>query len=244
MSDATQLPQNVTDNTSAVCGLADEMKRETASQHRLAERSGIIADILNQSVSFTHYVLYVRNLASVYRAIEAPVYVHTNFEHDISINHFLDKRLERTPHLERDLDNLVGRKVWQLLPILPATRKYVSHINDTKYTLPIAMVGHFYVRYLGDLNGGQVLQRLLKEKLDLDDQCTNFYRFTKIKNLPQYRSYYRNMINSINVDTNSTEKIVSTATQAFQFNIDLASQSNDHKYIDLSLHHSSSVVIQ
>jgi len=202
-------------------GLADDMQLKTSAQHRLAEKSGVVSKILKKSVKFSDYVVYLRNLSAVYEIIERQSTVHPS-AYDSKV--FLDKRLARFDSISQDLDNLVGRSTWQSLPIVPATKNYCDHINYVKSHRPNATIGHLYVRYLGDLNGGRLMPGLLKEALNLDYSCLNFYRYPEIDNLDIYKEEYREAINRISVDTNNRVQIVRTAAQAFQNNIDLSVQ--------------------
>ena len=86
-------------------GVADEMKRKTSVQHRMAEKSGVVADILKRTVKFSDYVLYLRNLSAVYETIESPSEVNSSA---FDLNTFLDSSLARSSSLKLDLDNLMG----------------------------------------------------------------------------------------------------------------------------------------
>ena len=215
-------------------GLADEMKQLTAALHILAERSGVIANILNKSVNFYSYVLYIRNLVSIYQAIESPSQSYSCNTPNLYVKPFLDERLERSKPIIKDLDNLVGRNSWMKLPLLPATVECTHHINQIKRSDSVALLAHIYVRYLGDLNGGQVLQRLLKDTLNLQDECLNFYKFPEIEDLKLFRINYRNALNNVDVSTETRKTITSAAIAAFQFNIDLSIQINEYEARQLS----------
>ena len=50
-------------------------------------------------------------------------------------------------------------------PLAQATRQYVERLGEISATDPGLLVAHAYVRYLGDLNGGQALRRVVARSL-------------------------------------------------------------------------------
>ena len=62
--------------------------------------------------------------------------------------------------------------------ISPATQLYVDRINYLAQNDPDLLVAHAYVRYMGDLNGGQVLSRSIARTYNLDtEDGIHFYKF-------------------------------------------------------------------
>ena len=213
-------------------GLADELKLRTAKLHKLAEKTGVVADVINQSASLPEYILYARNLIPIYQTLEKPI---AHLAHAETLTPFLDYRIKRSNHLLSDLDNLIDRDVWAKLPLMKATTIYKAHIEDTSNTTPLAMLGHLYVRYLGDLNGGQLLQRLLKESFKLDKRGLSFYNFPKIKDIKQYRLNYRDRFNSLCVTNTERKQIINTAIMAFEFNIRISKEVKQQRKLNCAL---------
>jgi len=201
--------------------LADAMKRETSSQHRLAERSGVVAKILNRTVTLAEYVLFVRNLLPIYQAFERPM-EHTKATARLAP--FLDTRLDRSESLIQDLDNIIGRDAWLDLPLMPSAKKYSHLIQQMKKAESIDLLGHIYVRYLGDLNGGQVLRRILADSFNLNACCLKFYCFPAISDLKNFRVEYRRQLNAFEVDTSEKSAIVGAAVRGFQLNINVSNE--------------------
>ncbi len=83
------------------------------------------------------------------------------------------------------------------------------------------LVAHAYVRYLGDLNGGQRLRRLLTEALHLDSDSLSFYRFDAITDLESCIQQLRHAIDR-GVASDDHGRVVEEAARAFEFNILLA----------------------
>ena len=200
--------------------LADQLKIATASYHRRAERTGIVNDILKKCISRQAYILYIRNLYPIYAGLEKP------FEPAVAqleiLMPFLDNVIRRSTPLSQDLCNLTGRKDWQNLPLLQSSLAYSNHIDYLRQHDPISLLGHIYVRYLGDMNGGQVLHRLLSETLELPHEALNFYQYPAIHEIVSFRQGYRSLFNSVKLNAPQRRKVIETAIKAFEFNINLS----------------------
>jgi heme oxygenase len=63
-------------------------------------------------------------------------------------------------------------------PLAAAMQLYVQRLRSLQDCKPALLVAHAYVRYLGDLNGGQALRRIVARSLALaGDGGTHFYDF-------------------------------------------------------------------
>jgi len=214
-------------------GLADELKLRTAKLHKLAERTGIVADLLNRSASMSDYILYIRNLISIYQSLEKPFVHLANAE---TLTPFFDNRIKRSDHLISDLDNMVSRDVWTKLPLMKGTTIYKAHIDHMANTTPQALIGHLYVRYLGDLNGGQLLQHVLIESFNFDKRSLSFYNYPEIKDLKLYRLQYRDKFNSLSINSTERKQIINTAIKAFEFNIHISKEIKLQRKLDYAVH--------
>ncbi|EJU03349.1 heme oxygenase-like protein [Dacryopinax primogenitus] len=83
--------------------------------------------------------------------------------------------LSRAPPLEADISFLLGTPEWKSHPI-PASllrsppkplQEYVERLKRVSEETPERLLAHAYVRYLGDLSGGQIIKRRLARKLSL-----------------------------------------------------------------------------
>ena len=75
---------------------------------------------------------------------------------------------------------------------LPATAEYIARLNDIEATKDVArLLAHHYVRYLGDLSGGQVIGRMMQRHYGVSDECVTFYRFAEIPKTKPYKDNYR-----------------------------------------------------
>lgn len=152
-------------------GLATRLRSATASLHHDVESSPLIATLLRGKLDRAGYCLMLRNLQPIYAALEARLPALAD---DPVIACIFDPVLARLAALEADLVSLHGMD-WPLMPLQEAAEVYQAHL--LKLDAP-GLVAHAYVRYLGDVAGGQMLARIVRRTLALEgDQGTAFYAF-------------------------------------------------------------------
>ncbi|WP_295683271.1 heme oxygenase (biliverdin-producing) [uncultured Nevskia sp.] len=151
--------------------LATRLRSATGSLHREVEGSPLIANLLRGALDRAGYCLMLRNLQPIYAALEARL---PALAEDPVIACIFDPVLARLPALEADLVTLHGAD-WPSLPLQVAAKIYQGHLLQLDAP---GLVAHAYVRYLGDLAGGQMLARIVRRALSLEgDRGTAFYAF-------------------------------------------------------------------
>ena len=148
------------------------LKSATASMHRRVERSAFMSGLLRGQVDSAAYTTLLHNLHALYAALEAALAAHATTP---SVGPVVMPELFRSSALAADLQAL-GAALPP--PLTLATRQYVAHLGEISANDPGLLVAHAYVRYLGDLNGGQALRRVVARSLGLaGDTGTSFYDF-------------------------------------------------------------------
>lgn len=150
------------------------MRTRTRDLHRDAERSGILRELLQRRAGLAGYALLLRNLYPVYLAMEAALQIHLRAQ---GVQRIAVHDLNRRDALASDLCAIVGGDWETRLPLLPAAAIYATRIAMSAQRMPGTLIAHAYVRYLGDLSGGQVLRRLISETLGLGPDALSFYDF-------------------------------------------------------------------
>lgn len=187
--------------------------------HRRAEKSGVIEDILRARSTRYKYALFLRNLLPAYEQLEKGLNRHRRSP---GVRLLAQPALFRAPSLRSDLGVLFGRSWADRLPLLPAGRRYCHQIIEAAAGEGERLVGHAYTRYLGDLNGGQVIKKLLVRTLGVEPGGLTFYDFSGIDDLDQARRAFRSAIDQSGYEVSDTEAIVEEAAVAFQLNISLS----------------------
>jgi len=219
-------PINESIKDTIIPGLADKMKAKTWDLHKKAERTGIVGDILKRQISLEAYALYVRNLLDIYEALEKTMIKTSS---PTSFQPFFDPALFRTKFLRQDLKTLKSALNQSEFSVLDITNQYVENIETAANKNPAALLGHIYVRYLGDLNGGTVLARLLTDALSLRPSMLNFYNFPEIDDLKSYRESYRNKLNQLQLTAGEISCAIASAKDAFKLNITLSIDVKTHQ---------------
>jgi heme oxygenase (biliverdin-producing, ferredoxin) len=206
-----------------VARLSALLRDRTTPSHRMAERSGIVADILSGAASRDGYALYLRNLLPAYVALETAQYAGSGFA---ALDKILPRELCRAAAIEHDLVSIAGDD-WRRLPLLASGTRYADRIAKVGAADPASLIAHAYVRYLGDLSGGQIMMRLLGRTLGLELHQLAFYAFPEIADLAHYKSAYREAIDAIELDAAQSEAIADEAVSAFDMNIALSLEVQD-----------------
>jgi heme oxygenase (biliverdin-producing, ferredoxin) len=191
----------------------------TKTLHLEAERSGIIRELLRGNTSRNGYILLLRNLHPAYKAMEQGLVQHRKTPGIGALAHFW---LDRAPAIEADLVAL-RRETWQHdVPLLPAGVRYARRITEAAQGNGARLIAHAYTRYLGDLSGGQILQRLLERSLALRPAELSFYDFPRYPDLAALKAAYREALDRAGALAGDQDSVVEEGALAFALNIDLS----------------------
>ena len=200
-------------------GLADRLKADTLALHREAERTGILADLLRGEASLADYALLLRNLLPVYETLEQGLDALPRGSPAATLAR---PSVYRAAALRSDLEHLVGPRVLVDLPVLPAGQRYVDAVRRAAGDEGVLLIAHAYTRYLGDLNGGQILGRLLAKRMGLAPAGLAFYHFAGIDEPAAAALLYRAAIDAADVPASEIRAIVDEAVLAFRCNVELS----------------------
>jgi len=219
MTNAAMTSAKVASDDPRTCELASALKERTRSLHVRAERSGIIADILNGRVSRLGYALLLRNLLFAYQQLESGL---DQQGIDSRVLAVARPEVYRSGALASDLVQLCGDDWERVLPLLPAGERYGRRIMMVAEHARAGLVAHAYARYLGDLNGGQVMKRILVRSLGLEACCLAFYDFPLIGDIKAFKADYRQAINRSAAEMVDLDGVIEEAALAFELNIELS----------------------
>lgn len=158
-----------------VTGLRERLRSGTHDLHTRAERSRAMRALIKGEMTRDGYAALLRNLHAIYAVLEPALDAHRRHPMLAPIH---DERLYRREALEADLETLRGKAGFRDLALVPSAREYVDRLNALDARTPELLAAHAYVRYLGDLSGGQVLLERVARMLRLEGgEGTCFYRF-------------------------------------------------------------------
>jgi heme oxygenase len=190
------------------------LRESTRAVHKRAERSGVIRELLAGTAGRGAYLLLLRNLESVYAAMERRI----GAAGDGPLRELRRPAVYRAAALERDLRHLAGGRWREELPLLAAGAAYARRVEEVSAA---GLAAHAYVRYLGDLNGGRVLRRMLGQSLGLGAEGLGFYDFPAIPDVHRFIADYRAALDRLAIPLDGAE-IVAEACYAFECNIALS----------------------
>ncbi|MBI8989354.1 heme oxygenase (biliverdin-producing) [Corynebacterium meridianum] len=200
--------------------LSEALKSSTADAHKSAEYSTFTQDLMAGKLTVADFIALQEQSWLFYRALENAARVVAD---DPIAAAIVDPALERVPSIEADLDALHGNTEWRgTVTPLPATAAYVARLNEIADTADApGLIAHHYVRYLGDLSGGQVIARMMQRHYGLGPEVLSFYRFAEIPKIKPYKDSYRAALDSLPLEASDRERLLDEACAAFLFNFNL-----------------------
>jgi heme oxygenase len=199
--------------------LSAAFRQRTATLHTHAERSGIVQDLLVGRITRNGYALLIRNLLPAYEALEAGLRDRHTAP---GFRRLADPAVYRSTAIRADLSALCGLGWSDALPLLGAGRHYAARIATLAAGEGLGLIAHAYARYLGDLNGGQILKRLLTKSLGLTPETLSFYDFPGIPDLDAFKGDYRAAIDEAALAIAAMEPVIEEAALAFELNIQVS----------------------
>lgn len=192
-------------------GLASRLREHTQAMHREVERTALMAALLRGELSRDRYIVMLQNLQIIYGAIEAAL----TCADDISGFDF--QPLYRSAAIARDLRFLHAQQTTQLTA---AAREYVKRVHQLSTTEPRLLLAHAYVRYLGDLHGGQMLRRVVSRLLRQEDGAgTWFYDFGSPARVAELIKEFRKGLNSLQLSAPEERALSAEAQEGFRLHI-------------------------
>ena len=192
------------------------LRESTRTVHERANNSRFMVRLLDGELPLEEYARLAAQYYFIYEAIESAS--DTMRGHSTG-GPFVFDELRRLPALAADLEFLAGPDWPAGIEPVPATEDYVGRIRTVAHDWAGGYVAHHYTRYLGDLAGGQVVRRLLKDTYDVEGPGALFYHFDDIDSVPAFRKRYRALLDSTPWDTGERALIVNEVRVAFEFNI-------------------------
>ncbi|TYT21815.1 biliverdin-producing heme oxygenase [Corynebacterium urealyticum] len=194
--------------------LSAALRDATAAVHARAENSSFMQRLLSGQLTEAAAADLAGQLWFVYDALENAARSVANSPIAGAV---ADPRLERRDALEADLELFIGEDWREKIQALPATAAYVARLEEIAGK-PVEVVAHHYVRYLGDISGGQVIAAMLRSHYGIPAGALNFYDFSAIGKIPPYRNGYRERVDGLALNNDQRATLLTEAEKAFNFN--------------------------
>lgn len=190
--------------------LAERLRSATRELHAEVERAGVMRRLLRGDLPRPAYCALLRSLHAIYAALEAALQRHSGHP---QIAPWMRPELPRRERLERDLLALHGAD-WAEIACAPAAQRYAGHLQVLCDERPGLLAAHGYVRYLGDLSGGQALARVVSRSLGAG-HAVSFYDFGGPDAAGRLAAALRAGLARIAPDAHSAQGLVDEARAAF-----------------------------
>ena len=144
------------------------LKELTMQQHTDAERQKFASVLMSGTIAEISYLRYLVNQYECYKALET----HSTFD-------LPNEKLKRSHNIQKDINELkknlkIEEKDMLSMMLTNSTKDYISHVQSIKKEDDF--IAHIYVRYLGDLRGGQMIAKKIPGK-------GHYYNFDNPKEL-------------------------------------------------------------
>ncbi|AIY02469.1 putative heme oxygenase [Arthrobacter sp. PAMC 25486] len=200
--------------------LSQELKSHTAAAHMAAEDSTFVAELMGGSLDAPALVSLLDQSLIIYRALETALAAHTDHP---QLGGFIDPKLARVAALEADMAYHHGED-WEAqladgrIVIVPATLAYADVLSTMGRESIEFLLAHHYVRYLGDLSGGLIIQRMVQRHYGIASEGLNFYAFDEITKPKPYKDAYRELLDSTDFSRVQKDNILNFAAESFELN--------------------------
>lgn len=195
---------------------AEHVKEASWEVHDHAEKSAFIGRLLSGGATLAEYANLVAQHYYIYSVLEEAAEVMRS--NDVA-GPFAAPQLNRLHAVESDLATLLGGDWHDQIVAIPETTEYVNRLREVCFDWPGGFVAHHYVRYLGDLSGGQIIRRILARTYGFEgDAGIRFYVFDQIDNGVQFKKDYRTLLDTAPWDDDEHERITGEVIRAFEMN--------------------------
>jgi heme oxygenase len=209
-------PKPLSPRTAALTpDLPRRLREGTHDLHTRAERSGAMAALLAGRLPRARYAALLRSLHLVYAALEQGLEAHAGAPWLRGLDRVA---LRRSEALEADLAALCAPAEPAVQAPAPA-HEYAARLQALAGDTPLLLLAHVYTRYLGDLHGGQILQRLVARQYP--GSGTRFYDFGPDARVQALRQGLRGALAAAPLQPGDADRLVAEARWSFEQHVRL-----------------------
>jgi heme oxygenase len=199
-----------------------EIRAASWALHRDAESSRYMDELLAGRSGRERYADLVVQHYFIYQVLEDAARTMAS---DPLAAPFVRDELNRGLTLEADLYFLLGDDWRTKVTPTSATKAYCDRMRDVCFDWPGGFVAHHYVRYMGDLSGGQAVRRTIERSYGVSrGEGAAFYSFDKIADLDQFKNRYRQLLDDAPWEADERARIIDEVLVAYRLNTQLLNE--------------------
>ncbi len=204
-----------TEQAAAHTAFSADIRAASMTAHRDAQSSAFVRDLLAGKSALEAYARLVAQHYFVYRELE---HAGDAMASDPVAGTFISADLRRTPALEADLAYLLGAQWANKITPTSATTVYCDRIREACLTRAGGFVAHHYVRYMGDLSGGQHIGEIIRRTYNFNGNGAKFYTFDGIADATAFKDQYRARLDAAPWDAEERRRIIDEVLLAYELN--------------------------
>ena len=204
--------------TAAVEPFAVRLRSQTQAAHTRAENAGFMSDLMGGKGSVGDYVALMSQYSFIYDALER---VGETFRGDPAGSLFVIDALLRRDAINADMTHFLGDTWRDKVTALPATIAYVRRLETVGARSSAEYVAHHYLRYLGDLSGGQIIRVMVQRHYGIPDEGLGFLQFPLVPKPKPFKDNYRAALENAGWSADERDTFISEVDVAYGLNFDL-----------------------
>ncbi|MFY7856588.1 MAG: biliverdin-producing heme oxygenase [Rubrivivax sp.] len=202
--------------------LPEALRRATADAHLQAERSPFVGTLLSGQIEPEVYLRWLVALHGLYAALEQGLQAEWSASVATTCPH-LPASVFRAKSVQDDITYWCGHLGCEAPVAGPVAAAYAEHLRVLAREAPARLLAHAYVRYLGDLSGGRLMQKGLKhlggqgtpDDPSLPHPGMAFFRYPEGNSLSELREQVRSVLAAAGNDLSDWQGVLDEAVDAF-----------------------------
>lgn len=205
----------------------DQIKARTDAAHAQAENAPFISTLMGGGLNPLAYRDYLAAFLPIYSLMEALLKARSE---SALLSYFNHRALDRSTHIENDIAHLETTLSSTFDgESLPSVQSYLARLSNE--VSDARLLAHHYIRYLGDLSGGQAISKLVSRHYAIAPEALTFYDFTNIGDTVFYKKRYRDLLNLAPLNTEEKDDFLDEVTHLYRLSTEI--------FIDLGKTHAA-----
>jgi heme oxygenase len=193
----------------------DRMKEETWTEHEASKNSNFAKGIMSGDFGQQGFIEWQRALYPIYFKLET---ILKKKRKDPALHVFDHRKLDRSHSIYLDLQKLGTDPILEPSP-LKTIVPYIAAIEKAS-AVPQRLMAYHYTRYMGDMNGGQVIARAMENVCGIDKNALTCYDFSELGDTYHYRKQYKTLLELSPWTEEEREAFIDEAKIAYARNAD------------------------